>query len=301
MFPQPEFSVGVNLPWIEYGCDFGANAWFPRGGVSTRGVPAGVQQRTLRLSAHGVRTLRWFVFCDGRAGIRFGDGEEPLGLDDYVLADLDAALDFMSAIDMRIVLTLFDFLWCAPRTSENGVQMGGRARAVEDPRHRRLLLDRVVRPVLHRYARTSAVAAWDLMNEPEWVAKRRGPRPIREFVTETAGLVHEIASQPATVGLASSGGLSLVRDAGLDFYQLHWYDKLGQAMLERSVDSYGLDKPIVLGEFPTRGSRLPPAEILALARRAGYSAAWLWSAMAGDRATDLDAALAGLPVPSGEL
>ena len=29
-----DFGVGVNLPWLDYGQDFGASAWRPRGGVA---------------------------------------------------------------------------------------------------------------------------------------------------------------------------------------------------------------------------------------------------------------------------
>ena len=28
------FQVGANLPWLQYGGDFGANAWSPRGGLA---------------------------------------------------------------------------------------------------------------------------------------------------------------------------------------------------------------------------------------------------------------------------
>jgi hypothetical protein len=55
------------------------------------------------------------------------------------------------------------------------------------------------------------------------------------------------------------------------------------------VATLGLGRPLLLGEFPTRGSSLPPPAILEIAREAGYSGALAWSALASDRATDSSA------------
>jgi hypothetical protein len=66
------FVLGANLPWIRYGGDFGANAWSPEGGLSTR--PDDRQRALtvlLRLRDLGVTRVRWFFLCDLRAGVRF--------------------------------------------------------------------------------------------------------------------------------------------------------------------------------------------------------------------------------------
>ena len=65
------FVLGVNLPWLQYGCDFGANAWQPDGGVGRPEQRARLRASFARLTDRGLTTVRWFVFCDGRAGVRF--------------------------------------------------------------------------------------------------------------------------------------------------------------------------------------------------------------------------------------
>jgi hypothetical protein len=88
------------------------------------------------------------------------------------------------------------------------------------------------------------------------------------------------------VGLASAGGLDLVRDSDLDVYQVHWYDRHElRHPLSTRVTQLGLDRPVLLGEYPTRGSRRLPADIVDTARRAGYAGALAWSALARDEAS----------------
>jgi hypothetical protein len=82
-----------------------------------------------------------------------------------------------------------------------------------------------------------------------------------------------------------------VKDARLDVYQVHWYDALQRrAPLETPVASLGVDRPVLLGEFPTRGSRRSPSDIVAAAKRAGYSGALAWSMLAEDPASDFASA-----------
>jgi hypothetical protein len=86
--------------------------------------------------------------------------------------------------------------------------------------------------------------------------------------------------------LASASGLRLVRGLGLDFYQVHWYDSVEAASpLRRPVSRLRLDRPVLLGEFPTRGSAVAPEDVLKAARDAGYAGALAWSVFADDHAT----------------
>jgi hypothetical protein len=144
---------------------------------------------------------------------------------------------------------------------------------------------------VRRCGREPSVLAWDIVNEPEWVTFGIGRpwpfatvwrRAMREFIAASADAVHRETQQQATVGLASWRGLPLVRGLGLDFYQVHWYDRhQWRAPLERPV-AVGLDRPMWLGEYPTAGSKRTPESIVAMAKEAGYSAALAWSAEAVD-------------------
>lgn len=296
-----DFPVGANLPWIAYG-DFGANAWQPTGGVHAR--PDDLSRGLDQVARAGVRRIRWFMLCDGRAGILFGSDGAPLGLDEWFFTDVDAAIDAAGDRDIEIMFVLFDFLWCAPVRSAAGVQLGGRGDVLRDASKRAALLDRVLTPIFEHYGRNPHVFAWDIMNEPEWATCGLGARPrrscvsvaaMREFVRDTAALVHRHTGQDVTVGSASAHWLETWQGLGLDFYQTHWYAHLeSRSPLATPVARLGLDRPVVLGEFP---SRVAPAElrrILDTARAAGYSSAFVWSVLAGDSATDFAAAQAAL-------
>ena len=274
--------IGANLPWVHYGIDFGANAWRPDGGVAQPEERAQLEQVFARLAATGVQYVRWFLFCDGRAGILFSAGGRPLGLDDFVFRDIDAALEIAGRHGVRIMFVLLDFLWCDPVSAMRGVQLGGRAHVLADAASRDALLTLALRPLLERYAEEPQIFAWDVINEPEWI-KTVDAVDLRAFLVESVGLVHSSTCHPATVGSAGVRWRDRYTGLGLDFYQVHWYDSLKhQPSLETSVDQLSFDRPVLLGEFPTRGSKRNPDEIVGIAKAAGYSGAFYWSVLSKD-------------------
>lgn len=278
----PPFLHGANLPWLHYGIDFGANAWRPEGGIAQPDERAHLDAVLQRLAADGVRSVRWFLFCDGRAGIRFSEGGRPLGLDGFVMRDLEAALTLAAAHRIQIMFVLLDFLWCDAAREVRGVQMGGRSRVLDTPAARHALLDAVFRPVLERYGREPSVFAWDIINEPEWIRTLR-PSGIEAFLSETVSLIRTTTTHPVTVGSAGVRWRERYASLDLDFYQVHWYDSLKrQPPLETPVSRLGFDRPVLLGEFPTKGSTRAPGDIVATARAAGYAGAFYWSALSDD-------------------
>jgi len=278
----PPFLIGANLPWVHYGIDFGANAWRPGGGVAKPDERAQLEETFRQLAASGVRYLRWFLFCDGRAGIRFSEGGRPQGLDDFVFRDVDAALDIASRNGIRVLFVLLDFLWCDPATVTRGVQMGGRGGVLADAVGRDALLDLVLRPLFERYSEEPQILAWDIVNEPEWI-KTIDPQDLRAFLVDSVALAHSVTCHPVTVGSAGVRWRDRYTGIGLDFYQVHWYDGLKhQPSLDTPVEELGFDRPVLLGEFPTMGSKRTPNGILEAARLAGYSGAFYWSVLAKD-------------------
>ena len=75
------FLIGANLPVVE-DREFGRNAWHPLGGLSRRADLARVADTLRSAAAHGVKAVRWFILCDGRAGIRFDESGAPKGPDE---------------------------------------------------------------------------------------------------------------------------------------------------------------------------------------------------------------------------
>lgn len=296
---QQPFLLGANLPWVRYGCDFGVNRW-NAGGLSRDRDRNPLRSLLSELAARGVTALRWFVFCDGRSGIDFDTGGTPVRLQPSVRDDFHCALEVGSGAGLRLVPVLFDFTWCGPRRTVNGVQLGGRAAVWRDRSLRGRLLDAVIRPFAAEFADDPRVLAWDLMNEPEWATRGLGAwRPwrsltvtaMRELLGALGRILRAEGAQALTVGSASARWLPLVKPLGLDVYQPHWYDHLdASAPLADPVAAIGLDRPAWLGELPTRSSRHAPDRIFHIARDAGYAGAFFWSVMADDRYTDLSAA-----------
>lgn len=296
-----DFTLGVNLPWLDYGGDFGANAWHPSGGLSAGANRERLQRSLERMVDHGLTVARWFLLCDGRSGIRFAPDGTPAGLDDFALKDIDIAVRAAADAGVQLLFVLLDFHWCKAAEVVSGVQLGGRRAVLAHEDKRAALLERVITPVFEQYGQERTIYAWDLVNEPEWVTfglatfdPRQAVRQatMRGYVGDCARLAHRCVQQPVTVGLASARWLDFARDLDLDFYQVHWYDKLeAGAPLGTRVPAYVMDRPVMLGEFPTRGSGRSAGNILATAREAGYSGALLWSMLATDDVTGFDDAL----------
>jgi hypothetical protein len=292
LLPGESFLVGANLPWVSYGGDFGASAWSPGGGLARPQARTAAQAGLAEVASRGGRLVRWWLFGDGRAGLRFDAGGRPLGLDDFVLADVDVALDLLRGVGLRAMFVLFDFLWCRPVRRTSGVSLGGHRSILRHDDRRKALIETVFAPLLSSYGREPLIHSWDIVNEPEWPTLGMGGKRstggvaksvMRAFLSESVAVVHDLAVQPVTVGLASAAGLPLVQGLGLDYYQVHWYDSFERANpLACPCADLALDRPVLLGEFPTRGSRRSVPAILDASRAAGYAGALAWSVLADD-------------------
>ena len=176
----PPFLIGANLPWVHYGIDFGANAWRPDGGIAQPEERAQVELTFARLAASDVRYVRWFLFCDGRAGIRFSPGGRPIGLDDFVFRGCRRR-----ARDRRAAMASGSCSCCsifsgAVRSARRAACRWAAARTCSPMRQAAMaLLDLVLRPLLERYGDEPQIFAWDIINEPEWIKTRRRRRASR--------------------------------------------------------------------------------------------------------------------------
>jgi hypothetical protein len=82
---------GVNVPWYNWGCDFGCNATNGRtGGVSTH-LPT-LSAAFAQVQEAGIHVVRWWVFPGDPAQIMRDAAGVPVGIDPAVYADFDAAL-----------------------------------------------------------------------------------------------------------------------------------------------------------------------------------------------------------------
>jgi len=283
------FVVGANLPWVDYGTDFGTSAWHPSGGLAARPASRERLRRTFAsIAADGIRLVRVFVLCDLRSGVRFRRDGLPIGLDDEVFADMDVLVGEASMHGIDLIPVLLDFHLCREARTVSGVQLGGRGYLIAEEEGRAATLERVVQPIVRRYGGHEAIAAWDVFNEPEWCVDLLASPPgvddpfgaVQTFLAGAVNAVRASSRQPVTIGLAGTSRLDLVRPLGLDLYQVHWYEHFGWPALRDEAAALGLGAPVILGEFPGRSGRA--GDILDAAEAAGYAGALVWSLLADD-------------------
>ena len=294
------FAHGCNYPWstdghtVFYGLDFGANVWGSHLGVSTR--RGAIERDFDDLAGLGFVAVRWFVFCDGRAGIVYDDRDLPAGLDSYFFTDLDAALETALARGIALDLVLLDHPWMFsgvratlpdPVTGSTlEVRLPrGRAAVLATDAGRRALFAHVIEPLVRRYTRSGerpdlapAVCAYEFMNEPDFVIEEweadvshhvASPLPFEVMaglVTRLSEVVHAHSGAVSTLGCARVRNLWAWEDAalGLDLLQVHTYPDTKHPA--RDVDLYGLppsglgvSRGVLIGEFPGGApSQTPP-------------------------------------------
>ena len=300
------FLLGTNYPWLNYGHDFGCNAW-GCDGASTGGA---YDANFADMNGKGVHVARWFVFADLRAGVTFAPDGTPTGVQQQVYDDLDRALEIAAAHNVYLDLVLFDFYLLKPAQIVSGVQLFGRSDLMTDPAKRAALLDNVVAPVLTRYKNQPYILAWEVMNEPEWVISDlpepdpQTPYPMTmahfwDFTAGVSSLVRNLTNAYVTMGSASLKWHRVWTNAFADahglprpdltLYQTHYYSwmdgwewvnhpDLGTtkfSALEQSYAALGLDQPMVVAEFDAPSGQA--TALLDTIAANGYAGAWPWA------------------------
>jgi len=288
------YLLGVNYPWLNYGHDFGTTAW-GHDGVSMETSSKQIDDDFAYLKSQGVHVVRWFLFGDCRAAPEFDARGKVTGFDKYFYPDLDAALAIAQKHDIYLILVLLDFHLADKSKQVSNVQLGGRSEMITDPAMRQSFLDIALRPLLERYGKNRNIIAWEVMNEPEgamiipggkWVEKSVSTADMESFVRDVVEYIHTYSSQHATLGSASRRWLRYWRNSKLDFYQYHYYDKMeSKYPLDYPYTNLNLDKPCIVGEFPTKNTNRTMTQYLDIIWKNDYAGALAWSHRAGDEAS----------------
>ena len=296
----PPFLIGANLPWVHYGIDFGANAWRPDGGISqpaeraqldaafaaprgrwrAMGAMVSLLRWARRHSIQRRRTPAWARRVRVQGCRRRARDRAPPWHRDHVRA------------------ARFSLVRRGQRHAgrANG-RTGARPRGRRKPRER--CLENVMRPLLERYGAEPRDFRVGHHQRTGVDHNGRGAGSPRRFSAKALSLMHAMTEHPVTIGSAGVRWRDRYAGLGLDFYQVHWYDSLKhQPSLETPVIELGFDRPVLLGEFPTRGSTRTPAEIVEAARRAGYSGAFYWSVLSKRRVLRLSPSPRALLLPT---
>ena len=266
---------GANLPWLNWGCDFGCGA---ASGVSSATSTALLDAMFARASASGLHTIRWWVFEGTPWQVKTNSQGTPTGLDPAVYADFDRAMELAAKHDLYLDLVLFSSPTALPKAWETDpVKRGALAAALA--------------PLFARYGSDPHLLSWEVFNEPEfdiW-ANKIDEASVQSTVRAIAAAVHANGGTYVTVGSAMLDGLSMWVGTGLDYYQAHWYDYMDQgdwcAICTDNASvraKYGLDRPLVIGELYAGTDT--PGRLETLYQK-GYAGAWAWS-LFPDRTND---------------
>ncbi len=236
---------GANLPWINFGCDFGCGR--DKGGASSDASRIELTRVLGTARAAGMNVVRWWLFPGDVSTdqIQRDDQGLPLAINPLVFTDIDAALSIAGQFGISYTFTLFSEPTAIPETW------------VTTPEGRERLAN-VLGELFSRYAGDSRIMTWDVINEPEfdlW-AGQVTEDDLRALIIGIVQSIHDRSSTPATVGGARLDGLPFMMGLGLDYYTVHWYDNMtkpDECLACRTYaevrDALDLDKPIVVGEM----------------------------------------------------
>jgi hypothetical protein len=286
------FWAGLNYPW-KTGQDFGTGGW-GHSGVSDPTTYQEVDIDFANMRAHGVKIVKWRVFNDGRYSPEFDANGNVTGLDDYFFADLDAALEIATRHNVFLILTLFSSGFWTADCDSGAVHFGGHAAMLASTSGRRALVERAIVPMLKHVAKSDRVLAFEVIAEPEWGIQELNSEPdarvklphavVRDFVDDLTRAVHQHTRALVTVESNRFSNMLAWQRLRLDYYSFSWYDWLEPyEPLATPAAAAGLDRPIVLGEYPAGGSAfysLP--QVLDSMSNLGYAGAFAWSFWGGD-------------------
>jgi hypothetical protein len=203
--------------------------------------------------------VRWFLFADGRGGFLTDKGI-PLRPDEFLFADVRAALQLAESNELKLCFSLIDYLWLQDKTGKPAGHPN--EQVLQFAAGREAFLQRILIPMFREFREHPALFAWEIANEPEWAIRefhrQAGAKmhyaDFRAFAEEIAQAAHEFAAVPVTLGSASVAWVRAWSELGLDFYQAHYYpvqDPSGKSGLARQLACMPpLDKPLWLGELP---------------------------------------------------
>jgi len=264
---QSYYLAGANVPWFNWGCDFGCGA---NSGVSSAATKSAIDAKFASAAAAGIHVIRWWAFEGDAWQIQRDANSTPTGLNASVYADFDAALALATKYDLYLDLVLFSSPTAIPTAWET------------DPSKRSALVAALT-PLFARYGTDPHLLSWEVFNEPEfdiWNGKI-DQASVQATVRGIVAAVHRSGKTFVTVSSGFMDGLPMWVGMGLDYYQAHWYDFMSSGdYCAICTDyatvkaKYGLDRPLVIGELYV-GTDTPGR--LETFYGKGYAGAWPWS------------------------
>ncbi len=297
---QEVFVSGMNIAWNSFARDLESfdvtdKAYF--------------EQVMDSITLNGGNSLRWWLHTNGSVSPIFNSDGDVTGIDDANIEAMKQVLDM--AFDREIVISMC--LWSFDMLQDQGQNRAHTRGILEDAVKTQTYIDNALIPILEKIGDHPAIMTWEIFNEPEgmvaglggWADQTTDMLSIQRFINLTSGAIH----RAIPTALVSNGSWSFKAmtdiegnknyysdsellaagndaDGYLDFYQIHYYAEHFSnsfSPFHRPASHWGLDKPIVIGEFRSSGiegtadPHLTTQQAYERAMVYGYAGAMSWS------------------------
>ena len=272
---------GVNLPWVNYGHDIGANPYGAHDGFSDN--RAALEADFAYMKENYVKMCRVFIFCDFRGGLTYTNGVVE-GLDAYVRPDMQALLEVARTNDIALIPVLMDYTLADGILTERGKTVGERPELITNEVSRAALFDNALRPFLAEFGTNESIYAWDIMNEPS-LATNATATEVRLFVEACADLItNTVSGARVCFGHFDRKNLREYGGKKCNLAQVHHYDYMESTGFPYPYRFY--DRPAVtVSRVPVIVGEVQPtyvAEKLTSAAAHRYTGLLFWSLNAND-------------------
>ena len=230
-------AFGINMPWIHYGTDFGADAKYPGSSATYNGSQMQGYLDDMR-SKH-MNIVRMWLFED-QSGLTFS-GNYCTGVSSQTLNYITDFVNRANADHLTVYCMLFNNdIPTGYITSDGGVS----------------LVNNVVLPLAR--ALNGKAVQYDIMNECDYAAPGLGWTTLRNFLGKVTTAIHSVSSSDwvtASDDHADDFNLNFYNtlgSLGFNFYDYHQYSDVNTAL--RVTPAAVHNAPLFLGEFGPTGS-----------------------------------------------
>jgi len=263
---KPVFISGMNIAWNSFANDVGDYQV---------NISAFVNQFKQIKSAGG-NAVRWWLHTDNQRCPKLDADGKVTGIGTKTIENIQQVLDSAYSYGIVVSLTLFSFdlLQGDNKTAD---QVAKNKKFLTVSENLDSYIEKGLKPILAAVGSHPAIMCWEVFNEPEgmssdaggWATEKIPMSDILRFTAKIAAEVHRSTKKMASTGIHEFGKMKtwysdakLKQASGsndelayLDFYMAHYYPEyMGPtgSPFHNTASSWGMDRPILIGEFPAQ-------------------------------------------------